>query len=70
MPMIYVRIRICTVLCIRMPVCIIVCCRPIKSIFEELVYEGVIIKCPKVRLSEYDGEYRYGNWFVCLFWFM
>ena len=33
-------------------------CRPIESIFEELVHEGVIIKCPKVRLSEYVGEYR------------
>ena len=51
---------------IRVPACI-VCCRPIESIFEELVYEGVIIKCPKVRLSEYDGEYRYENWFVCLY---
>jgi SpoVK/Ycf46/Vps4 family AAA+-type ATPase len=33
--------------------------RPIESIFEELVHEGVIIKCPKVRLSEYVGEYSY-----------
>ena len=33
-------------------------CRDIESIYEELVHEGVVIKCPKVRLADYVGEYR------------
>lgn len=33
-------------------------CRAIESIYEELVHEGVVIKCPKVRLADYAGEYR------------
>lgn len=33
-------------------------CRAVESIYEELVHEGVVIKCPKVRLADYAGEYR------------
>ena len=30
-----------------------------EELFEELVAEGVIVKCPKVLLSDYLGEYSY-----------
>ena len=36
--------------------------RTIESLYEELAREGIIIKCPKVRLSDFMGDYRYtGN---------
>lgn len=32
--------------------------RTIESLYEELAHEGIIVKCPKVRLSEFLGDYR------------
>ena len=31
----------------------------IDELYEELVGEGVIVRHPKVQLSEYEGEYSY-----------
>ncbi|CAH1783239.1 unnamed protein product [Owenia fusiformis] len=33
--------------------------RTIESLYEELVTEGIIVRCPKVMLEEYEGEYAY-----------
>ena len=33
--------------------------RTIESLYEELAREGIIAKCPKTRLSDFVGEYRY-----------
>ena len=33
--------------------------RSIEDLYTELVREGIVIKCPKTRLSEFVGEYRY-----------
>lgn len=33
--------------------------RTIESLYEELVQEGIIVRCPKVRLSDYEGEYSH-----------
>ena len=32
--------------------------RSIESLYEELVREGVIVKYPKVKMAEYEGEYK------------
>ncbi len=40
--------------------------RTIESLYEELAREGVIIRCPKVRLSEFMGDYRYSCTVVCV----
>ena len=32
--------------------------RTIESLYEELAREGIIVKCPKTRLSEFVGDYR------------
>ncbi len=29
-----------------------------ESLYEELAREGVIVRCPKTRLSEFVGDYR------------
>ena len=31
--------------------------RSIESLYEELVMEGIIVRCPKVSLTEYEGEW-------------
>lgn len=33
--------------------------RTIESLYEELVKEGIIVRCPQIRLSEFEGEYSY-----------
>ena len=33
--------------------------RTIEDLYSELVREGIIVKYPKTRLSEYIGEFRY-----------
>lgn len=33
--------------------------RTIESLYEELANEGIIPRFPKVKLSEYIGEFRY-----------
>ena len=33
--------------------------RTIEDLYSELVREGIIVKYPKMRLSEYVGEFRY-----------
>jgi len=33
--------------------------RSIESLYEELVQQGIIVRCPKIHLSDYVGEYRY-----------
>ena len=33
--------------------------RTIESLYEELVTEGIIVRHPKVMLSEFEGEYSY-----------
>merc|ERR1712157_197064 len=33
--------------------------RSIESLYEELVMEGIMVRCPKVSLAEYEGEYSY-----------
>ena len=33
--------------------------RTMESLYEELAREGIIVKCPKTRLSDFVGEYRY-----------
>jgi hypothetical protein len=33
--------------------------RTIEDLYTELVREGIIVKCPKTRLSEYVGEYSF-----------
>ena len=43
-----------------------------EDLYTELVREGIVIRCPKTRLSEYVGEYRYNvastaqKVFVCI----
>lgn len=37
--------------------------RTIESLYEELVREGVIKKHPKVRLSDYIGDFRFDDTF-------
>ena len=32
--------------------------RTIESLYEELAQEGIVSRCPKVRLAEFMGEYR------------
>lgn len=32
--------------------------RSIESLYEELAREGIIVRCPKTKLSDYMGEYR------------
>lgn len=32
-----------------------------EDLYTELVREGIIVRYPKTRLSEYVGEYRYAN---------
>ena len=39
--------------------------RTIEDLYTELVREGIIVKCPKTRLSEYVGEYRYIQCGLC-----
>jgi len=34
-------------------------CRTIESLYEELVSEGIIVRPPKVSLSDYVGEYSF-----------
>lgn len=34
-------------------------CRTIDSLYEELVREGIIVRTPQVKLSDYEGEYSY-----------
>ena len=38
---------------------IYVVCRTIESLYEELISEGIIIRPPKVSLSDYVGEYSF-----------
>ena len=33
--------------------------RTIESLYEELAREGIIVRCPKIRLSEFVGDYRW-----------
>ena len=33
--------------------------RTIESLYEELVTEGIIVRCPKTILTDYEGEYSY-----------
>ncbi|KAJ8301907.1 hypothetical protein KUTeg_020894 [Tegillarca granosa] len=33
--------------------------RTIESLYEELVMKGIIVRCPNVKLSDYEGEYSY-----------
>ena len=33
--------------------------RTIEDLYTELVREGIVVKCPKTRLSEFVGDYRY-----------
>ena len=33
--------------------------RTIESLYEELAQEGIVSRCPKVRLTEFIGEYRF-----------
>lgn len=33
--------------------------RTIESLYEELAKEGIVTRCPKVRLSEFIGDHRY-----------
>ena len=32
--------------------------RTMESLYEELVHEGILVRAPRIRLSEYAGEYR------------
>ena len=32
--------------------------RTIESLYEELVHEGILVRAPRIKLSEYTGEYR------------
>ena len=38
-------------------------CRTIESLYEELVDEGILVRHPKIQLSEFLGEFRY-----CMKW--
>ena len=33
--------------------------RTIEDLYEELVTEGIIVRCPRITLAEYEGEYSY-----------
>jgi hypothetical protein len=33
--------------------------RTIESLYEELVREGIIVRTPPIKLSDYEGEYSY-----------
>lgn len=33
--------------------------RTIEDLYEELVVQGIIVRTPQVRLSDYEGEYSY-----------
>ena len=43
-----------------MDVCLlsVISCRTMDSLYEELVDEGILVRYPKVQMSEFLGEFR------------
>lgn len=36
---------------------LLIVCRSIESLYEELIKEGIVKRYPKVRMADFTGEY-------------